>query len=479
MRLDLALIRAGLIIALTIAIHTARWPAVPFLGPLRFINGISLMFVLILGSRLGSDSVGDVSTGLLGLVRLSGTTAWQWVALRLSQMWIGFVSVWIVRIPALAFVWTLGGARLETILIAEAALGLMFFLISNLALLLSFGAASRRQIGGRIMLLLFVFNTLVVLPASIAGSLNVYWPQLVSTKVVDRLEWVADFGLSGQFSRATSGTSTLADLLPGAALYSGLAVLALLWFWRLVATVGTMTVEDRARPQPGVRRGISRVSRRCWDDALAWQSFVFVGRGGRVVRAKLVAYALLALVAWQAIQMDYKYVAMLTLPVLCGGLLMNAINKPGECLTREFNDKTISTLLLTPHTCSELVAGWRRGAWRLAAPDLVEWSLLTLVSALVHQVAPPIMLCVGLVLVFSQHFFILSPLIPFTFKGVTAGVLLIVLFCVPVSLCIFAGLYAQSAWLVPLLMAPLLLGFTYVLKRSLPYWMEKKLATIL
>jgi len=479
MRLDLALIRAGLIIALTIGIQTARLPATPFLGPLRFINGISLMFVLILGSRLGSDSVGDVSTGLLGLVRLTGTTSWQWVALRLSQIWIGFVSVWIVRIPALAFVWTLGGARLETILIAEAALVLMFFLISNLALLLSFGAASRRQIGGRIMLLLFVFNTLMVLPASIAGSLSVYWPQLVPTKFVELLEWIADFGLSGQFSRATSGTSRLADLLPGAALYFGMAVLVLLWFWRLVDTVGTMTVEDRARPQPGVRRGISRVSRRCWDDALAWQSFVFVGRGGRIVRAKVVGYALLALVAWQAIRMDYEFVPMLMLPVLCGGLLMNAINKPGECLTRELNEKTIGTLLLTPHTSGELVAGWRRGAWRLAAPDLVEWGLLTLASGLVNGMVPPIMVCIGLVLVFSQHFFILSPLIPFTFKGVTAGVLLILLFCIPVSLCILAGMHTGNAWVVPLLMAPMLLGFSYVLKRSLPYWMEKKLATVL
>ena len=119
-----------------------------------------------------------------------------------------------------------------------------------------------------------------------------------------------------------------------------------------------MTVEDRARAQPGVRRGISRVSRRVWDDALAWQSFVFVGRGGRIVRAKVVGYTLLALVGWQAVRMDYEIVPMLMLPVLCGGLLMNAINKPGECLTREFNDKTISTLLLIAAGGIALIA-WR------------------------------------------------------------------------------------------------------------------------
>jgi hypothetical protein len=445
---------------------------------LRSISAISLMFALILASRLGSDSVGDVSSGLLGLVRLSGTTPWQWVAFRLSQIWIGFVSVWIVRAPALFFMWTLGGVRLETILIAEAALLLMFFLLSNLALLISFGAQTRRQIAGRIMLLLFVFNTLIVLPSAIVGSMSVYWPQWVGDEAVAAMEWVAGFGLNSQFTRATSGRVPLADLLPGAALYGGIAIAALVWFWRLVRTVGTMTVEDRVRPQPTGKRGTARASRRCWDDALAWQAFVLVGRGGRMVKAKSLGYLLLAVIAWQVVQYGYGLVAMLTLPVLCGGLLMNAINKPGECLTREINDKTIGTLLLTPHDYGELAAGWRRGAWRLAAPDLVEWGLLTLASTLVSPIGPPVMVCIGLLLVFSQHFFILSPLMPFTFRGVTSGVALIFVFIVLASVCILAGLYFHP-WAAPVVMAPLLWGFTFVLKRSLPYWMDKKLATIL
>ena len=71
---------------------------------------------------------------------------------------------------------------------------------------------------------------------------------------------------------------------------------------------------------------------------------------------------------------------------------MNAVNKSGECLTRELNDKTIGTLLMTPHNYDELTAGWRRGSWRLAIPDLVLWGLMTVASALVHQTAPPVML---------------------------------------------------------------------------------------
>jgi hypothetical protein len=55
---------------------------------------------------------------------------------------------------------------------------------------------------------------------------------------------------------------------------------------------------------------------------------------------------------------------------------------------------------------------------------------------------------------------------------------LIVLFCIPVSLCIIAGIFVHP-WLIPLLMFPLLWAFTFLLKRALPYWMDKKLASIL
>lgn len=477
-RLDLAGIRAGLIIALTFALLTARLPpagAAVIFGPLRSMFAVSLMFLLIVASRLGGDSVGDVSSGLLGLVRLSGTTPRQWVAFRLSQLWIGFASVWIVRAPFIAFVWTLGGMRLSTILTVEAALLLAYFLLSNMALLISFGAQSRRQIAGRIVLLLFVFNTLVVLPASIAGSLNAYWPNWVSAQVVEVTELVSDFSVNSQFARVSSGRSTSLDLLPGALVFGGLGLAVLLRFWRLVASVGTMTVEERTGPSS---RAAARVSRRCWDDALAWQSFVYVGRGGRMVWAKTVGYIVLTFVAWQAVTYGYQAAAMLMLPVLCGGLLMSAINKTSDCLTREINDRTIGTLLLTPHDYNDLAAGWRRGAWRLAAPDIVCWSLLTIVSTLVSPVAPPVMFCIGMLLVFSEHFFILSPLIPFTFKGITSGLIMILLFCIPVSLCILAGIQINP-WLTPLFMAPLLLGITYLLKRVLPYWMGKKLTTIL
>src|SRR5262245_61106590 len=102
-RIDLGLIRGALIIAMSIALNTGRLPPGPWvlLGPLvlRVFSGFSLIFVLILASRLGSDSVGDVRTGLLGLIQLAGTRPSQWVALRQVQMWIGFLSVWIVRLP--------------------------------------------------------------------------------------------------------------------------------------------------------------------------------------------------------------------------------------------------------------------------------------------------------------------------------------------------------------------------------------------
>jgi hypothetical protein len=442
------------------------------------VSGISLTFLLGLASRLGSDSVGDVNTGLLGLVQLAGTRPSQWLLIRIVQMWIGYVSVWIVRIPVLAFVFTLGGIRLETMLITELAMAVNFLALSSLALLLSFNAQTRRHVNGRVVLLLFVWNALLVLPAAVASSLSVFWPWLFPVPLVDALQWIASFSLSSQFFMSTSAMPALEELWPGLVLYGAIGVALLARFWRMVVRFGTMTSEDRVGPTPDTTGVPQRVSRRCWDDALAWQAFVFVGRGNRMVRAKAVGYVMLGILVWLAVEYGYEILAMLMLPILCGGLMMNAINKSGECLTRELNDKTIGTLLMTPHNYDELTAGWRRGSWRLAAPDLVLWGLMTAASALVHINVPPVMVCIAMVLVASQHFFILSPLMPFSFAGVTSGVALIFAFIVMAAVCSFAAMLIHP-WAAPVVLAPLLWGFVVLLKRVLPYWIDRKLTSVL
>lgn len=481
-RLDLGLIRAALIVAVGLALLTGRLPpgVSAFLGPvvLRATFGMSVVFVLILAARLGSDAVGDVSTGLLGLVRLAGTRPWQWVALRQLQMWIGFLSVWIVRLPVLLFLPTLGGLTYRLLLTSELALLLLFFVVSNLSLVISFGAATRRHVAGRIVMVLFVWNALLVLPAAIVGSLSVTWPQYFPPGLVSRLAWISTFSLASQFAAVSSSHSEFAQLWPGAALYLAIGVSFLVWFWGLVRTVGTMTVEERAAPQVEGKRAAPRISRRCWDDALAWQAYVYVGRGTKMVRMKAFGYIALVILTWQAVEYGYQAVPMVALPVLCGGLLMNAINKTGECLTREINDKTIGTLFLTPHDCLDLTAGWRRGAWRLAIPDLVLWGCMTIASGLVNEYGPPIMLCIGMMLVASERFFILSPLMPFTFLGVTTGLGLIFVFMAVASVCIVAAAVVHP-WMAPVVLAPLLWGFTVVLKLALPYWMEKKVESVL
>ncbi|MFO1093389.1 MAG: hypothetical protein U0992_08770 [Planctomycetaceae bacterium] len=476
-RIDLGLIRGALIVAMMIALLPSRLP--PVLGPLalRSVAGFSLLFVFVLAARLGSDSVGDVRTGFLGLIQLAGTRPWQWIAVRQAQMWIGFVSVWIVRAPILAFLPALGGGlRWQAILATELALLLAFFVLSNLSLVIAFGAASRRHVGGRIFGVLFVWNTLLVLPSAIVGSLAVTWPQFVGQELLEALTWVSSFGPYSQFALVSSANADWGELWPGAALYSGIGLLFLGIFWRQVRTVGTMLPEERVGPRPDARRAAARESRRCWDDALAWQAFVFVGRGNRMVVGKIVGYLLLAFLAWNAVAFGYQWLPMIALPVLCGGLLMNAINKTGECLTREINEKTIGTLLLTPHNFTDLAAGWRRGARRLALPDLLLWACMTIGSQLVSPYVPPVMLCIAMVLVASDYFFILSPLMPFTFLGVTMGLALIFLFIAVASVCVLAAMWVHP-WIAPAVLAPLLLGFTQVLKRALPYWMEKKIAS--
>lgn len=481
-RIDLALLRAALLIASCVAVLPAalstgpRGPAGAFVMP--SLSALSLVFAWILAARLGSDSIGDVRSGLLGLVLLAGTSPWQWVLLRCAQMWIAFLSVWIVRIPLLLFAFTLGGVPPQAMLASELALLLAFCVLSSLSLRLSFGAESRRQVSGQVLLVVFAWNVLLTAPRLLVSAFGGVVPAGVKDAVLPLLDRVSQFSLNVQLQRATASDFTARELGPAFAVYGTIALLLLLWFWRLVGSVGTWAASDRPAPAAARRRALQRASRRVWDDALAWQAFAYYSRGSQMVRIKLAGYALLAIGAWTAIHFGLKEFVLVSLPVLSGGLLLHAINKPGECLTRELSEATISTLLLTPHDGREFAAGWRRGAWRLAAPDLALWSILTLASALLSPNAPAVMLCIGMVLVSSNRFFILSPLLPFNVYGITSGLAMIVVFTAVAIACSLAGALIHP-YMAPLVLAPLLWGLTSILDRSLPLWLDRKLATAL
>ena len=120
-RLDLGLARLiylGCAVSLFILVSALRgvpmgaWWELPF-----FL--LSAILAGFLGLRLAGDSVGERSSGFVELMCLTGARPGQWLSLRLIQSIIGFVSVWIIRLPLLLLTWMLGPAPVIRLLLNE------------------------------------------------------------------------------------------------------------------------------------------------------------------------------------------------------------------------------------------------------------------------------------------------------------------------------------------------------------------------
>ena len=108
-RIDLALTRAGFLFIATIMLLPALALGPIATGPamLQSQFGVSMFLMIFLAVRLGGDSVGDVRCGMLELLFLSDTKPWQWLLVRVAQMWIAFLSVWMIRAPLLFIVFSI------------------------------------------------------------------------------------------------------------------------------------------------------------------------------------------------------------------------------------------------------------------------------------------------------------------------------------------------------------------------------------
>lgn len=238
---------------------------------------------------------------------------------------------------------------------------------------------------------------------------------------------------------------------------------------------------ERAKLQSAERRQeqrVSRASRRCWDDALAWQAYCFHGYGKRLVQVKCIAYSLLGLGLLLSIPFGYQLPAFVGAAVICGVAMLAAVNKPSDCLSREIREQTLPTLLLTPNSTDDFYVGWQRGAWHLAWPDILFAAGIAAASYALDPVAPTIVVSLMIAILFSGPFMMLSPLVPFTFSGIATGMVLTFAAIFIVAICIGCGVTVHPL-MAPVILLPLVWTFNRVLRRKiLPHWMERKISTI-
>ena len=413
---------------------------------------------------------------------MSGLKPWRWVVVRVVQIWIGFTSVWIVRLPLLVFLLAVGGVRLKQILVVESLLITAFLLLSAFALNASFKAKSRQQVWARVMLPMLACEFLLHAPSIATGILSSYYGLAVPFDLANWIDIAASTSLTSRILAAMRGPLELSECVPTFTLYAVLSALTLRRFHQhlIAATQGRVRVRamDQSR-QAEQQQGPRRASRRCWDDALAWQAYCVHSYGSPLVKIKCAVYTLLTFAMLLSIPFGYQVPMFVVAAATCLVVMLMAVGKPSDCLTREIRDQTMPTLLLTPNSITDYYLGWKRGALWLAWPEITLAVVLTLAAFLLDPIAPPIVMSIAIASLFAGPFMMLSPLVPVTFSGIATGLGLTFIFVVIVGICIAVGALTHPVF-VPLILVPLASLFNYIIRRHvLPYWMERKIASIL
>lgn len=488
-RIDATVIRViYLIVAMIVLLTVMQSPFItkgtPLLSGLTVVH---LAMAAVLGVRLSGDIAGDRSSGVVGLLALAGLKGQDILTTRLITVAFSFLSVWAVRLPLLILAFTLGGIRLRQILILEILLLGIFVLVVGVGLLIAHYASDRAAARGVFVLPglldLALYSPKIVV--TILRKLQIWSAPNFIDEPVEWLSWGCCLaGLSGALRFSTPSWAYLTP----AVLHIVIGALSL-YCWRRVYFTCLDEAGDAAAPSANtgsatvakMSESTTRPSRPCWDDAFAWQAYQIHsnGRTGMITRASIGGIIIVGAALMATLGSPYPEMAMIVVVVTSIVLMFIGQGKVSDCLQRELREKTLGTLLMTPHTPQEICDGWGRGAWRMMLADLpvhlvavggvICWSLFYSAPGMFASV----IVCGYLGLLSMRSFLVLSPLVPFSFRGIVSGVglifLAIVLFVIAVQLSILV-----HPGLGPIILAPLAYGWHRLCRWMIPAWFLKK-----
>lgn len=377
-------------------------------------------------------TVEDRTSGVLALIKLSNVSPGAWVAFRLLSVITGYFQVWVVRLPLYALAIYLGGIRFETIVVAELFQWIAFLTVASIALLVARFYDTPQTAQFAIVGLVVLAELGLLLPIRIFLGFRL---------------WLGQGGIFGsELLRSSLDVMSHLSLLPyawdpprvadqwlmaGVAIFVHLNVAgaALMALRRTVFF--NIGVDDSIGSKAAAGRKQSagtRESRRVWDDALAWLCFHVHGNGYRTIRIKAIVYFLMSLLL-AAIVVSPSGL-LLTFMVISPPVVASIASfKTGDCLVRELRGQTLASLALLPCDEMDLYRGWKRGAWRLAIPDLlyVATALFLMLVTLEESTFPHTggiiltALC-GAILIGSPFFF-LNNLLSWDRRSVATGCL--------------------------------------------------------
>jgi len=447
---------------------------------LRAMTVVHAAMAVLLAIRLAGDVAGNRASGLVGLLALSGLSASEAVASQLLLAVTSFLSVWVVRVPIVFLAFSLGGTTLPQILQVEALLLGLFVMTLCAGLLLGHYSPDRTT-SRMVFLLPAAMDFGLLLPSAIVFAVESWTTINVPPLVEAALDSLRYFRLSSCLFDSMRSPYPSAIYLWPLVLHLGIAWPSL-WAWRRVYYTcldeAEVPATSESTPRP-IRpsKSMTRPSRPVWDDALAWQAIHVHSdvRWNIIGRRVLIGVALVGSLVLVSIP-DPGYrgtgVAFLVISTLLLMLIGRA--KVSDCLQSEIKQKTLPALLLAPQNAIELCDGWGRGAWKLMLPDLV-LNAACLVGVLLYS---PMELAPGIVggailLQASGPFFLLSPLVPYSIRGIASGLgLLTYLFVIIV----IAGSLSVGIhpWLGLLVLVPLAWGWNVLCRRMIPKWFAQK-----
>jgi hypothetical protein len=422
-------------------------------------------------------TVDDRRAGILAFLKIGDMSPRRWVAFRLLGLVQSFLPIWVLRFPLYVFAFHLGGLRVEKIIVAELFQWVSFLFAGSVSLavarLYQTPQAARIVAMGVIVgfefMLIAPLRVLRGLEAWLGSSFSAglalweplaegvsrvslfsqnWWPPIVSS------DWplsTASIGL-----HFTVGGAALMTLVAG--LYAG--------------------VEEESPPSSAMRkaRSLSRPSRRAGRDALAWQAYAVHADGGQTVRRKAIIYGMGALfLIGLSLSPNWALPTFATISALIA--LSAAAFRPGDCLARELKDGTLSTLALLPYEGREIFNAWRRGARRLAVPDLLWAALCFAVLAKDNPEAIPIWTGLYLTLLLATPFFFVNNLVQFDWKYLPLGCLSTFVIVALTGACIGVGVEANS-YLGLALFTIFAAVVHAIFLRQIPRWFLKRLESL-
>lgn len=470
------LLYVAIAILMLLTVGMTRMPR----GGLALMAGLTVLhtvMAILLGVRLAGDVAGDRHTGVVGLLALSGVPSQHVVQARLATSLISFASVWIVRYPMLLLALSLGQLHLRQILLVESLHLALFLFVLGMGLVYAHRSRDRMEArAGYLFAGLLEF--LLYLPGITLTILRNYTSWTLPNGIVETADILRQGCITRSLYHALFFPHSQTSVLVPAVLYTLLGIGAFAWwnrqYFQTPDEADDLLPSSEARPKSSRK---VRASRRCWDDALAWQAVHFYSGGltNTIVRLIIEGGVILTAIALTVSgRPDLSGFALVMLIVCSLILLFMGQGKVSDCLQKELRDKTLSSLLMTPHTPLELCDGWGRGAWKMMWVDMPVHAA-TIVAMFLYSPSrgAPMIVCGMIMVLASRHFLTLSPLVPYSILGVLTGVGLIFVPILFVGWIVGLSIRFQP-WIGPIALIPLAVGWSALCRKMIPSWFAKK-----